>query len=90
VIGHVVAVGAAGPALEAGREIGLAHPERVEIWCESSHIFEAERGTQLESVARAPRPDERRHRLLEERVEIRPARHRRHGATRPCPGLTSA
>jgi hypothetical protein len=52
VIGDVVAVRAAGAAAEARGEVGVAHPERVEVGTERGHRVEAERAPQLQAIRR--------------------------------------
>ena len=63
VVGHVVAVRAARPALEAGRKIRVADPERLQVGDERGHSIESERRPELEPIGRAPRAPEPRHRL---------------------------
>lgn len=70
-VGDVVPVGAAGAGLEAGREIGVAHPERGQVWSQRADVLEAQRRSELEPVRRAPRARERRDGLLEQGVEVR-------------------
>jgi hypothetical protein len=70
VVGDVVAVRAAGAAAEAGREVGVAHPERVEVGAERGHRVEAERAPQLQTIAGVAVSPQRGGRLLEEDADI--------------------
>ena len=66
VVGDVVAVRAAGPALEARREVGVAHAEGGEIRGEIGHGLEAEPGPELQAVRGVARPRQGRAHLLEQ------------------------
>src|SRR5712692_9134567 len=66
VIRHVVAVRAARAALEARRQVGLAHPERRQVGSEGGHLVEAEGGPELESVGGASRTPEGGDRVIVE------------------------
>ena len=58
VVRHVVAVRAARATLEAGREIRVADPKRVEVWGERCHLIESERCPELDAIRRVSPPPE--------------------------------
>ena len=70
VVGDVVAVRAAGPAAEAGREVDVADAERIEVGAERRDLVEAEGGAELQAVARPAVAAQRGHRLLEEHAGL--------------------
>jgi hypothetical protein len=70
VIGHIVTVRAARPGLEAGRQIGIGHPEGLEIRRERGDVIESQRGPELEAIGGDARASELGDRLPEDRVGV--------------------
>jgi CBS-domain-containing membrane protein len=70
VVGDVVAVGAAGAAAKARREVRVADAEGLEVGDERRHLVEAEHASELQAIGRAALAAQRRRRLLEERVGV--------------------
>jgi hypothetical protein len=52
-IDDVVAVGAAGPSLEVGRQVGVADAQCLQVRRHVRHLFEAEAVMQLQAVGGA-------------------------------------
>ncbi len=71
VVRHVVAVRAARATLEAGREIRVADPERVEVRGKRRNLIESERCPELDAIRRVSPPPEGGDHLREELRDVR-------------------